>query len=225
MAVSASALRRLATLNLSPEQMAGVLELLAEQADAEEARLKAQRERKARQRAGQSRDSHGTVTVMSGDSPPMVPLSSPPNPLTNPPLNPPQVPPSPTGTPPQSKSGKPLRRLPEDWAPSPEQRARWKARGATDGLLDSSLEDLRTWANGKGVTRADWAAVYDGFVKRDLAAGGVRPAMNGHSRGPPPEPPLSGATQVLHALQRRQRNERPDEPPTVDLDLRDGRSH
>lgn len=60
MAVTSSTLRKLATLNLNADQMAGVLELLAEQQEAEEARLLAQRERKARQRLGQSRDSHGT---------------------------------------------------------------------------------------------------------------------------------------------------------------------
>lgn len=91
MPVTAATLRKLSTLNLDANQMAGVLELLAEQQEAEEVRLAAQRERKARQRAGQSRDSHGTKSGQERDTsfPPEVPPAPPPNPsITNPPSPP-----------------------------------------------------------------------------------------------------------------------------------------
>ncbi|HLO78177.1 MAG TPA: hypothetical protein VK196_17110, partial [Magnetospirillum sp.] len=60
--ISAAELRKLASLNLSPEQMAGVLELLAIRAEKEEARKAAQAERKRR-----SRDKSVTVTGQSQD--------------------------------------------------------------------------------------------------------------------------------------------------------------
>jgi len=59
--ISASALRKLAMLNLSAEQMAGVLDILADGAEADEQRRAAQRERTRKHRA--QRD--GNVTVAS----------------------------------------------------------------------------------------------------------------------------------------------------------------
>lgn len=50
MSVSASALRKLSLLNLSSDQMAGVLDILADSAEADEARRVAQRRRAARWR-------------------------------------------------------------------------------------------------------------------------------------------------------------------------------
>lgn len=63
--ISSETLRKIALLNLSPEQMAGVLEVLADGLEKEEQRKKKQRERKQR-----SRDSHSTVTRQSCDIPP-----------------------------------------------------------------------------------------------------------------------------------------------------------
>lgn len=51
MSFNADALRKLAALNLSSEQMAGVVDILADFEAAEEARKLAQRERSARRRA------------------------------------------------------------------------------------------------------------------------------------------------------------------------------
>ena len=59
--ISASALRKLALLNLSPEQMAGVLDILADGAEADEQRKAAQRERTRKHRASR----YGNVTVTS----------------------------------------------------------------------------------------------------------------------------------------------------------------
>lgn len=60
MSVSASALRKLSLLNLSSDQMAGVLDILADSAEADEARRAAQRDRTRRHRA--KRDGNVTVT-------------------------------------------------------------------------------------------------------------------------------------------------------------------
>jgi hypothetical protein len=64
MTYSASALRKLATLNLSAEQMAGVLEIMAESIEADEARKAAQRERTRRAR---ERARTANVTLQSRD--------------------------------------------------------------------------------------------------------------------------------------------------------------
>lgn len=66
MTITSASLRKLASLNLSAEQMAGVLDLLADVQQKEEDRLAAQRERK-RQNREMSRDSHGTVTGQDCD--------------------------------------------------------------------------------------------------------------------------------------------------------------
>ena len=63
MSVSAATLRKLAALQLDPAQMAGVLELLAEQQEQEEARKAAQRERTRRSRS--KRDGNVTDTSQS----------------------------------------------------------------------------------------------------------------------------------------------------------------
>lgn len=62
--ISAAALRKLAALSLSPEQMAGVLDILADGAEAEEARKAAQRDRTRRHR---SRDGNVTDTLQARD--------------------------------------------------------------------------------------------------------------------------------------------------------------
>ena len=62
MSVTAAELRKLAALNLSPEQMAGVLGLLADRVEADEQRRASQAERKRR-----SRDKSVTVTGQERD--------------------------------------------------------------------------------------------------------------------------------------------------------------
>lgn len=91
--VTSDTLRKLAALSLSAEQMAGVLNILADDIEKEEKRKESQAERKRRQRA-KSQDSHGTVTGQSQDShdkspPPSSPLlPSPTPPSNNPPITP-----------------------------------------------------------------------------------------------------------------------------------------
>jgi hypothetical protein len=85
MAVTASTLRKLAALDLSPEQMAGVLEVLAEGLAADEARKAGQAERKRRSRA-KERDGHVTVTGQDCD-----PSSLPASDKENPPAPPKEI--------------------------------------------------------------------------------------------------------------------------------------
>jgi hypothetical protein len=75
MSVTGATLRKLATLGLSADQMAGVLEILADQSEAEDARRVAQAERKRRSRdkgvtvTGRSRDEAVTVTTETPSRP------------------------------------------------------------------------------------------------------------------------------------------------------------
>lgn len=67
MSFSAATIRKLATLNLTAEQMAGVVDIIADMQEAEEARKAAQRERARKSRA--SRDRNVTVTQRERDVP------------------------------------------------------------------------------------------------------------------------------------------------------------
>jgi len=81
MSVSASALRKLSLLNLSSDQMAGVLDILADSAEADEARRAAQRDRTRRHRA--KRDGNVTVTSTERyDVPPKEKSPTPPKEIT-----------------------------------------------------------------------------------------------------------------------------------------------
>lgn len=91
MSVSSSALRKLATLKLDAEQMAGVLDILADQMEAEEARKVAQRDRKRKSRSSQDR--HGTTIGSERDTPLDKENTPTPPKEINPPLTP-QSPPS-----------------------------------------------------------------------------------------------------------------------------------
>lgn len=68
MSISSSTLRKLAMLDLSSEQMAGVLVILADAAEKDEARKTAQRERTRKHR--EQRYGNVTVTQMQRDTPP-----------------------------------------------------------------------------------------------------------------------------------------------------------
>lgn len=94
MSLSSDALRKLAALRLDADQMAGVLEVLADMQAVEEERLAKQRDRVRRHRDKQACNVTETSPsrsdpVTSPTPPGMVPLSLSPDPLPNPPLNPP----------------------------------------------------------------------------------------------------------------------------------------
>lgn len=214
MPVSAATLRALMAAGVTGDALVTVVEHI--DADMQPVRsLGAERQARYRARI-KARDVTSDATQSDVTPPQEAPETkvSPTPPLKTQPQEYPPSPPTGAQTPTRSKA-KPLRPLPEDWAPSSEQRARWKARGATDALLDSSAEDMRTWANGKGVTRADWAATFDGFVKRDLAEGGrPRPASG---RGPPRAEPRNP---FLEALERIPDDDSPSSSSNDPADLR-----
>ena len=93
MSLSADALRKLAALRLDADQMAGVLEVLADMQAAEDDRKAKQRDRVRRHRERQNCNVTETSPSRCDDvtptSPGMVPFSLPPNPLPITPLNPP----------------------------------------------------------------------------------------------------------------------------------------
>jgi len=88
MSVTAAALRKLAMLNLSAEQMAGVLDILADGAELEETRRAGQRERTRKHRA--QRDGNVTVTSLERDtvSPKKETSPTPPKEKTTPSISP-----------------------------------------------------------------------------------------------------------------------------------------
>lgn len=165
MTVTSSELRKLAKLNLSPDQMAGVLELLADRVEAEEARRAAQAERKRKSRArleGQAQDNPVTVTGQSQDGhgtpSPLVP------PLSPAPLSPPIIPPS------QKHSrARPKTELPHDWQPNAATWAIAETLGFQTVDAQDQIERMRDWARnadgGKG-RKSDWDAAFRNWLKR-----------------------------------------------------------
>lgn len=165
MTVTASELRKLASLNLSPDQMAGVLGLLADRIEAEDARKAAQAERKRQSRArtgGQSRDNPVTVTGQSRDNDvtpsPLIP------PLSPAPLSPPIIPPSQKYT-----RARPKTAMPDDWQPDAATWAVAERLGFQSFEAQDQLERMRDWARnadaGKG-RKSDWNAAFRNWLKR-----------------------------------------------------------
>ena len=58
-------------------------------------------------------------------------------------------------------------RLHEDWKPNEASCARAAAKGFSNSQIEEIAEDLRVWANGKGISRQNWDATFDGFIRRD----------------------------------------------------------
>ncbi|MET3414790.1 hypothetical protein [Methylobacterium sp. 1030] len=150
MSVSAAALRKLAALDLSAEQMAGVLELMADIQEKEETRLAEQRERKRRSR-DKSRDKDVTVTGQSQPGFPPCPLPSFPAPN-----HPSPIPPSrDISAPPPKKASKPDRQAPPH--PATDQNlAQWmKATGHGPSDLPQDWGDWAYEQNGMSAKEID----------------------------------------------------------------------
>lgn len=169
MAVTSATLRKLASLNLDADQMAGVLEVLADQQEAEESRLLAQRERKARQRAGQSRGSHGTVTARERD------MVADPLPSKEGPHTPKETQPTlPTTHKEKTPKGvqKKASRLPADWTlPDGWGRDAIEA-GLPANLIDLEAAKMRDWSMSAPMSKGactDWRARWRNWCRQAVA--------------------------------------------------------
>lgn len=196
MTVSSSALRKLAALNLSAEQMAGVLEILADTSEADEARRAAQRERTRRHR--EKRDCNVTETSLScdGNAPPEVSPAPLPNPKENPP-----------------KGGQKKRatRIPDDFEPDTD----WAVtQGLTLSQAQAEAAKFRDyWASkGANATKTDWQATWRNWVRSALER---LPT----SRASPAKPrnALDAATDLLRRMKHA--NPQPDESDGADYPL------
>ncbi len=169
--ISSATLRKLAELNLSPEQMTGVLSLLADQAQAEEDRKAAQRERTRKSRASrnddvtlQTRDSNEAVTLPACDSVETVSLSP------VPPSSPPHPPNNPLTPFPIQKTNSRGTRLPEDWQLTGPDLAYALSKGLTERETGDLAERFKSWAlsaSGPNAVKRNWHQAFQGWVQRD----------------------------------------------------------
>jgi hypothetical protein len=157
MAVTASTLRKLAELRLDPEQMAGVLDILAEQQEADEARKAAQRERTRRSRA--KRDGNVTETSLSQGGNAEVP----PKKETSP--TPPKEKTTPS-TEPNGSSKTRAARLPADWVLPIDWRADALKAGLPEDRIDFEAEKMRDWSiSSPNGAKRDWRAAWRNWAK------------------------------------------------------------
>lgn len=204
MIVSASTLRKLAALNLNPDQMAGVLEMLAEQQEAEDARKAAQRERTRKSRA--NRDSNVTATSPSqdGNGTPLSPKENPQTPKETTPISPT----TPKENPPKGGQKKAVR-LPSDWALPAEWR-RWAIdAGLPADRCDLEATKMLNWsinAGSKGAKR-DWFRAWQNWA---LGAIDNLPKARGSPSRQPFEKPDHFKTQALELADEQDRSSRSD---------------
>lgn len=169
--ISSATLRKLADLNLSPEQMAGVLGLLADQAQAEEERKAAQRERTRKSRASRNADvtlqvcdGNETVTDQSRDNTGTVSLSP------VPPSFPPHPPNNPLTPKPIQKNNSRGTRLPDDWQLTGPDLAYALSKGLTEAETGDLAERFKSWAlsaSGPNAVKRNWHQAFQGWVQRD----------------------------------------------------------
>lgn len=167
--ISSATLRKLAELNLSPEQMTGVLSLLADQAQAEEDRKAAQRERTRKSRASrnaavtlQDRDGNEDVTLRACDNEETVSLSP------VPPSSPPHPPNNPlTPFPIQKTNSARGFRLPEDWSLTGPDLAFALSKGFSEQQTGEIFEKFTNYwwsATGAKATKKNWHQAWKVWV-------------------------------------------------------------
>jgi hypothetical protein len=165
MSVTAQELRKLAALNLAPEQMAGVLDLLACRVEAEDNRRAAQAERKRR-----SRDNRVTVTGQECDKAEQKGFDK-------------EIPHTPLEI--NSKNIKTTTRVkalvPENWFPSAKLVKLAHSLGFTEPEIQDQFERMRDWSHGNNEARSDWDAAFRNWLKR---AADDRKAKNANTRKP-----------------------------------------
>ena len=159
MTVTATELRKLASLNLSTEQMAGVLDMLAARIESDDMRRASQAERKRK-----SRDKTVTVTGRSRDE---VCDTANKKEIPQTPLEKTTTIDIPTGR--ASRGVSRGTRLPDDFIPIRAIIELGKGRGLTELEITDQLERFRDWANaatGQVGTKREWQAAFRNWIKR-----------------------------------------------------------
>ena len=137
---------------------------IEEREEAVESKRAVERERKRRQRAkakDEGRDSHGTVTGQSQDSPSATPLPCPPNEyISNPPIP----------TPENKTRARKGHRLPVDWEPKPlTDEVAAIVSAWPEGAVERELAKFRDWAaaaTGDKGKKSDWDAAWRNWLRR-----------------------------------------------------------
>lgn len=153
MTVNAATLRKLSALSLSAEQMAGVLDILATNEEADEARKAAQRERTQRAREKQR---NATVTLQPGYDTRGGDARVEDKPL-------------PTEIEPQESKRESARavRLAENWQLPVEWRKDAIDTGLPEHLIDAEAANMRDWSlsSPQGAKR-DWRAMWRNWCRK-----------------------------------------------------------
>jgi hypothetical protein len=163
--MKAETLRKLAELNLAPEQMAGVLDILADMQEDEEKRRADQRDRVRKHRMKQT--CNVTETLQEDTTPPSSPIPLDPPSQTLPPI----IPQTPSSTEPQKRA----RRLADDWA-LPASWGRWALNEgyseATIRLQADTFSDFWRAKGGKDAAKLDWEATWRNWMRKIPKSGG-----------------------------------------------------
>ncbi len=175
MSAIAELIRNMSAAGAPPEAIALAVEAIEAKDAALEARRASDRERKRRQRAGQSRDCPVTVTGQSEDkiassraeynttrAPALIPvgLSN-----DNPPINSPLVvPPNPETAPRKASRAKPRTQIGEDQLPERRDVDHAVAAGMTHPDLVAEWRRFRDHHRAKGSIMADWSAAWRTWV-------------------------------------------------------------
>lgn len=194
MTITADILRRIAALQLPPDKMQAVIEIIAELQEADDSRRAKQRDRarksRTRSRDGdvtvtpQERTANDTVNVTVTQSAQKDPLSPKPpipeKPKEKPPLTGGQKESSPSAKLEGSQLDETLeipevclrgRALPADWQPTEADFAYGAELGFSREQVASEAEDMRLWAqanrNRAVARKANWTQAFQGWLRRE----------------------------------------------------------
>ena len=204
MSITADTLRKLASLKLSPEQMSGVLDLLADMQTADDERKEKQRNRTRRCREKsrgikplEAKEPSGNcygnadVTLHDGYPSPQTPYPV----ISNVGDNLSSKEKTPKGV--QKKGSERGSRLAEDWS-LPDEWRDW-AKAEYPSMLDSEIarravefRDYWISVSGAKATKRDWFATFRNWIR--MVAN--RPASKAEFGRKPPEPVLTASEQT-----------------------------
>lgn len=220
----AELIRGMAAAGAPPEAIALAVEAIEAKDAALEARRASDRERKRRQRSGQSRDSHVTVTGQSEDKSTharaeynttrahaVIPVG-----ISNdipPIINPLLVPPSPETAPRKASRAKPKTQIDEKQRPTDADCKHAQSAGLSAAELATEWRRFRDYHRAKGSLMADWSAAWRTWVgNRDRFA---------QPRAGPPRERGGFATmlmQSIEAINGRENASNPENLPALSFD-------